>query len=128
MKASGELIGACGFVPCLAPFDQIASFRLGGAQTPGGGSFPEVGLYWAVSPAWQRQGYATEAASALVRYAFGTLNLQRILATTDYSNVASIGVMQKLGMRIERNPSPEPHWLQVGGTRESLDAGGGRER
>ena len=27
-------------------------------------------------------------------------------------------VMRKLGMRIERNPSPEPHWLQVVGVLE----------
>jgi len=24
-------------------------------------------------------------------------------------------VMRKLGMRIERNPLPEPHWLQIVG-------------
>ncbi|HLZ29208.1 MAG TPA: GNAT family N-acetyltransferase [Chloroflexota bacterium] len=115
LKDSGELIGACGFVPCLAPFYRLPALRLAGVAAPGEGSVPEVGLYWAVSPAYQRQGYATEAASALISYAFGTLNLRRIVATTDYTNVASMGVMRKLGMRLERNPSPEPHWLQVVG-------------
>ena len=75
----------------------------------------EVGLYWSVVPEQQRRGYATEAASALVDYAFETLRLARILATTDYDNSASIGVMRKLGMRIERNPLPEPEWLQIVG-------------
>lgn len=122
-KDSGELVGACGFVPCLAPFDQLPSFRAAGEPAPRGGSLPEVGLYWSVAPARQRRGYATEAASALIAHAFSELNLQRIVATTDYANIASMGVMRKLGMRLERNPSPHPPWLQVVGV---LDRAPGR--
>jgi RimJ/RimL family protein N-acetyltransferase len=43
------------------------------------------------------------------------LHLKRVVATTDYDNVASLGVMRKLGMRIEKNPRREPPWLQVAG-------------
>lgn len=32
-----------------------------------------------------------------------------------YDNLASIGVMKKLGMRIEKNPLAEPPWLQIVG-------------
>ena len=40
-------------------------------------------------------------------------------ATTTYDNAASIGVMRKLGMRIERNPFPDPPWLQIVGICEN---------
>jgi len=41
--------------------------------------------------------------------------VHRLIATTTFDNVASIGVMRKLGMRIESNPRPEPAWLQIVG-------------
>ena len=116
LRASGAVIGACGYAPVLLPFAQIPAFRPPGiALTQPVRNTNEFGLYWAVSPAFQRQGYATEAGAALIRYAFTELNLQRIVATTTYDNVASIGVMRKLGMAIERNPLPEPAWMQVVG-------------
>jgi hypothetical protein len=40
------------------------------------------------------------------------------VATTEHANIASIGVMRKLGMRIERNSLSEPPWLQVVGVLE----------
>jgi hypothetical protein len=51
LKVTGELIGACGYVPCLAPFEQIPYFggaRLGGSETcpylpcPTNKNYPEV--------------------------------------------------------------------------------------
>jgi RimJ/RimL family protein N-acetyltransferase len=120
LRSTGELAGACGLVPCLAPFAQIPALRLPRAAddaAPVGpaGASPEVGLYWAIAPAHRRRGYATEAAQALITYAFTTLRLRRIVATTSHDNAASIGVMQKLGMRIERNPAPNPAWFQTVG-------------
>lgn len=67
-------------------------------------------------------GFATEAGRALLDYAFGRLRLERVVATTSDDNMASIGVMQRLGMRIERNPSPNPPWPQVVGVRFHPDA------
>jgi [ribosomal protein S5]-alanine N-acetyltransferase len=46
--------------------------------------------------AWGR-GYATEAARVLLRWAFGTLDLNRVQAETDTRNVASARVLEKLG-------------------------------
>jgi ribosomal-protein-alanine N-acetyltransferase len=43
------------------------------------------------------QGYATEAARALLRWAFGTLDLNRVQAETDTRNAASARVLEKLG-------------------------------
>lgn len=66
-------------------------------------------------PEQQRRGYAAEAAQALVPYGLSVLKLQRIVATTAYDNLASISVMRKLGMPIERNPARDPAWLQIVG-------------
>ncbi len=47
-------------------------------------------------PAWGR-GYATEVAQAVLRWAFDTLDLNRVQAETDTRNVASARVLEKLG-------------------------------
>jgi ribosomal-protein-alanine N-acetyltransferase len=46
--------------------------------------------------AWGR-GYATEAGSALLQWAFDMLDLNRVQAETDTRNVASARVLEKLG-------------------------------
>ena len=51
----------------------------------------------------------------MVSYAFDELDLDRVVATTEYSNLRSIAVMRRLGMTIERNPNAEPHWFQTVG-------------
>jgi ribosomal-protein-alanine N-acetyltransferase len=114
-KHTGELIGAVGFVPCLAPFDQIPALRTGWAGGPSDLFYTEFGLFWAIAPEHQHYGYATEAARAMIAFAFSALCLRRIVATTAFDNAASIGVMRKLGMSIESNPLPDPPWLQIVG-------------
>jgi [ribosomal protein S5]-alanine N-acetyltransferase len=47
-------------------------------------------------PAWGH-GFATEAARAVLVWAFGTLDLNRVQAETDTRNLASAGVLEKLG-------------------------------
>jgi RimJ/RimL family protein N-acetyltransferase len=109
LKSDGTLIGAVGFAPCLAPFGRLPSFDGTPHRTP------EVGLFWALFPDHWGNGYATEAARALVAYGFSELQLARIVATTENDNLRSIGVMKRLGMTIERNPLPEPAWFQTVG-------------
>jgi ribosomal-protein-alanine N-acetyltransferase len=118
-KQTQQLIGACGFVPCLDAFEQFSGFSPAPRPSHHWLTTPELGLFYAITPALQGQGYATEAAQVLVHYAFQHLRLKRIVATTTYENAASMGVMRKIGMRIERNPSPEPPWLQVVGVLEN---------
>ena len=118
LKATERLIGACGFVPCLMPFEQLPGLASGGRSRSPSYYSTEFGLFFAISPEHQRHGYATEATQALVDYAFRHLGLKRLVATTTYDNMASMGVMRKLGMRIEKNPHPEPPWLQVVGVLE----------
>lgn len=118
LKSTGQLVGACGFVPCLNPFEQLPGFTERERSGDPVLSTTELGLFYAVSPAFQRRGYASEAAQAMVDYAFQHLNLKRVIATTGHKNIASMGVMRKLGMRIEKNPLPDPPWLQVAGVVE----------
>ena len=61
----------------------------------------EIG-YRLARPYWER-GYATEAASAVLNYAFNTLHLPRLIAIIDPFNVRSIRVAEKLGMRYEKD-------------------------
>ena len=119
LKTDGQLIGSCGFVPCLNAFEQIPSLAPESHPCNQSCNTPEFGLFYAISPSYHGQGYATEAAQALVDYAFQQLHLKRLIAETNYDNLASINVMKKLGMRIETNPGPEPPWLQVVGVIEN---------
>ena len=111
LKATGEVIGAVGYVPVNVPFDQIPELR--GASEVSGYYTTEVGLFWVIDPQYQRHGYASEAARAMIDFAFKELHLKRIIAMTEYDNLASQAVMRKVGMRLTRNPQPEPPWLQV---------------
>jgi RimJ/RimL family protein N-acetyltransferase len=119
LKPTQHVIGACGFVPSMGPFGQLPSLRSAQHDALAHLHSPEFGLYYALSPAYQHQGYATEATKALINYAFTQLHLKRIVATTTYGNVASMGVMRNVGMRIETNPYPDPPWFQVVGILEN---------
>lgn len=58
-------------------------------------------IWYALDPAYHGHGYATEAARALVRFAFEQLGLHRVWADADPRNPPSIRVMERLGMRRE---------------------------
>ncbi|HYN88087.1 MAG TPA: GNAT family N-acetyltransferase, partial [Ardenticatenaceae bacterium] len=110
LKATGAWIGAAGYALYLGNFGRLPSFSTG--RPVDHLNRVEPGLYWAIDPAHRRQGYASEAARALIAYAFEHLKLQYIIAGTNAENSASIRVMRKVGMRIERNPDPDPAWMQ----------------
>ncbi len=56
-------------------------------------------------------GYATEAAQALLRLGFGTLQLHRIWAWCIAENMGSAHVLEKIGMRREGHMR-EQEWMQ----------------
>ena len=116
LKSTTEVIGAVGLVPCFDVFEQIPGLSRG--EAPSANRVAEMGLFWAIDPDHQRQGYATEAAQALIDFAFQQLRVKRLIATTEYDNAASMGVMRKLGMTLAQNPLPDPPWLQVVGILE----------
>jgi RimJ/RimL family protein N-acetyltransferase len=54
----------------------------------------------------QGRGYASEAARALLGYAFTTLGLHRVMAMVDCENERSVALLERIGMR------REGHFLQ----------------
>lgn len=57
----------------------------------------EVG--YGILPLYQNQGIATEAVKEVVRWAFSSGKVERIVAECLVDNSASVKVLQKLGMR-----------------------------
>lgn len=81
-KETGEAIGICGLVKrdALDDVDVGFSFRR---------------KFWG-------QGYATEAAAAVVEFGRTTFGLPRVIAIASAENVSSISVLKKLGLRFEK--------------------------
>lgn len=77
-KADRKLIGYCGFVNAEAAV--------------------EIG--WRLVPEYWGQGLATEAAGAALRHGIATLGFRRVIASVQAANVASIRVIEKLGMTL----------------------------
>ncbi len=61
----------------------------------------EIG--WVFHPDFHNKGYASEAARAVLEYAFTKMKIHRIIATCQPENISSFRVMEKIGMRREGN-------------------------
>ncbi len=61
---------------------------------------PDIG--YALLPEFWRNGYALEAAAAVLMFASETLAIQRIVAITAPDNHTSIRVLNKLGLQFEK--------------------------
>ncbi len=81
-SAGAALVGFCGFRP--AEWAEVPELLFGLSAT-----------HWG-------RGLALEAARAAVTYALETLHATRIVAATDPPNTASVKVLERLGMRFER--------------------------
>jgi RimJ/RimL family protein N-acetyltransferase len=68
--------------------------------SPAEGEPGVIKVGYTIDPAYQRNGYATEAVAALIDYAFGTLGADVVRAYASADNVASIRVADKVGMRL----------------------------
>ena len=84
---AAPLIGTCG----LSLFDPA----------------PGIELLYSLAPTHWSRGLATEAATAVLAYAFDVLTLPEVLATTDDANKASIHLLTRLGA----TPTPR---VQIG--------------
>jgi len=60
-------------------------------------TYRSAGLGYCLDEAAWGKGFATEAAGALLQWAFDTLDLNRVQAETDTRNIASSRVLEKLG-------------------------------
>ncbi|MDR3425850.1 GNAT family protein [Silvimonas sp.] len=97
LRGNGQVIG------CVELHDLVPQHRA------------ELG-YWIALP-WQGQGYASEAVRALVEYAFDALALRRLDATVFTRNIASITLLEKLGMQRE---GLRPGWGSSRGNPEDV--------
>ena len=79
---SGALIGSCG----LELADPVG---------------PQLSFGYVLGRPWWGQGYATEAAGAVLRFGFEGLGAHRLFAHVFVGNDASARVLTKLGMRLE---------------------------
>ena len=82
LAADAPLVGFCGFRP--AEWAEAPELLFGLSAT-----------HWG-------RGLALEAARAAVTYAFDTLGVTGVVAATDPPNTASVRVLERLGMRFER--------------------------
>jgi RimJ/RimL family protein N-acetyltransferase len=82
-SGAGRIAGLCGLQP-LADTEEV-----------------EIG-WWMARDLWGR-GLATEAARAALQFAWETASLSRVVAVARAENWASRHVMEKLGMRYERD-------------------------
>ena len=65
-------------------------------------TLPDVDIGFAFLPGYWSQGYAFEAAAAVMNYGREALGLRRIVAITSLDNASSIKLLEKIGLRFER--------------------------
>lgn len=71
----------------------------------------EAGIWYDLGPEYWGKGYATEAMTALLPFAFNELKLHRLFADIDPRNEASCRVAKKLGFKLE-GVFRENYWLK----------------
>lgn len=64
-------------------------------------TLPDVDVGYALRPPWWGQGYAIEAATAVMALGREKFGLRRIVAITSPTNTSSKALLEKLGMRYE---------------------------
>lgn len=89
LKSTGEMIGWCGLF--------VHSFQAH--------FMPAVEIGWRLASHQWGYGYATEAAKAVLAYAFETLKLKEVVSFTVVDNIRSRRVMKKIGL--QHNPADD---------------------
>lgn len=89
-----------GIWPVVHKEDQRVIGECGVTQIPG--YEPDIEIAWIYNKAYHGRGYATEAAHAVMEFAFSELKVARLYALIDRFNAPSIAVANRLGMRFDR--------------------------
>ncbi len=77
-------------------------------------SWPGTEVGWGVASAFQRRGYAVEAAAASIDWAFENLGWTEVVHCIEAENIGSKAVAAKLGSRlIGREPNLQPFGVPV---------------
>jgi RimJ/RimL family protein N-acetyltransferase len=108
-KSTGKVIGVAG----LRPEPEYGGYAFG----------------YRILPEHWGQGFATEAATTLLQYGYHQLKLQHIMATVFPQNVASVRVLEKIGLVFEKEVrlagSTEILWLYQAQQPAATTAAGG---
>jgi RimJ/RimL family protein N-acetyltransferase len=94
LRANRAFIGFIGLA--LPNFDATILLPPSAQANPHPAQVVEIG--WRLAPSAWGQGFATEGARAVVRYAFETLQLPSLVSFTVPANLRSRRVMEKIGM------------------------------
>lgn len=70
----------------------------------------EINLGYSVLPRFQGQGFATEAAAAMVEWGLAQPGVKKVTATCSPENTASIRVLQKAGLKQLREDEKKIYW------------------
>lgn len=97
LEADPELLG-WGVWIIRSARDNVVVGDIGFKGKPDREGAVEIG--YSVVPAYRRRGYASEAARALVAWAFTHSAVKVVLADCEPGNLASIGVLRSLGMML----------------------------
>jgi [ribosomal protein S5]-alanine N-acetyltransferase len=91
LREGGQYIGSCGYEVLHKPW-----------------RFAEIG-YELGQPYW-KQGYMSEALSAIIKYGFARMDLHRVEAQVEPENEASKKVLLKLGFKEEGVARERGYW------------------
>lgn len=83
-KETGKFIGRCGLLPWTID------------------GWDEVEVAYTLAEGYWGQGLGTEAANGILRFAFETLNLPRLICLIDPENIPSQRVAENIGMALEK--------------------------
>jgi [ribosomal protein S5]-alanine N-acetyltransferase len=88
LKSTGEVIGMCGLIKR--------------------DTLPDVDIGYAFLPAHWGKGYAEEATRATLSHARDALGMPRVVAIVTPTNAPSIRLLEKIGLRYERDFEARP--------------------
>ncbi len=107
LEADPSLLG-WGIWLMIRRTDFVVIGDLGFKGKPDGEGTVEIG--YSVAPAYRRQGYASEATQALVGWTLAQPGVRRIVAECAPDNIASVRVLEKLGMQRLGTVGPLLRW------------------
>jgi len=71
----------------------------------------EFEIGYSIAKARRRQGYAVEAAGAVIDWLFDEAGVETILAGCDAGNLASVRTLRRLGFWLDSNPGTTFWWV-----------------
>ncbi len=104
LKEDNSFVGWCNFLPRYFTSNETWIINTQGDRVKWPASV-NVEISWNILKKYQNMGFATEAAKAIIQYAFDTLELSKVIAVTEINNIPSMRIMESLKMHIKIAPN-----------------------